>query len=120
MSWIYLIIAALFEAIWVYCVKFIKWEYIKKVPYENLNLIPQYLISIMPLIGYIVFGLLNVFFFSLAMRTISASIALAVWMGVSLVFVKLIDVFYLHESVSPLQLVCFGCIIIGAIGLKYT
>ncbi len=118
MSWIYIIIAAFFEAIWVYCVKYIKWEDIKKLPFSNLSLIPQYLISISPLIGYIVFGVLNVFFFSMAMRTISASIALAVWMGVSLIFVKIIDVFYLNEPVSPLQFICIVLIVLGAIGLK--
>lgn len=120
MSWIYLIIAAFFEAFWVYSVKYIKWNEIKNFPFLNLNLVPQYLISLYPLIGYIVFGILNVVFFSLAMKTISASIALAVWMSASLIFVKLIDVFYLSEPVSAIQLACFGLIIVGVIGLKFS
>lgn len=120
MHWIYLIIAAVFEAIWVYCVKFMNWDDIKSINILKFNLYPQYLITLYPLLGYIVFGILNVVFFSMAMRTISASVSLAVWMGASLIFVKIIDVFYLSEPVTSLQLACFGLILAGIVGLKFS
>lgn len=119
MSWIYLLIAAAFEALWVFCVKFIDWSAIKKFPFSDLKSIPHYITTIYPLVGYIAFGILNVYFFSIAMRNISASVSLAVWMSTSLIFVKLIEVFYFSEAISTLQLGCFVLIIVGVIGLKF-
>lgn len=120
MAWIFLIKAAIFEALWVFSVKFIDWKEIKKLPISNLSTIPNYLTAIYPVLGYITFGILNVYFFSIAMRTISASISLAVWMSTSLIFVKLIEVFYFSESISTIQFGCIFLIIVGVLGLKFT
>ncbi len=53
-----------------------------------------------PLAGYLLFGLANVYFFSLAIKQIPTATAFAVWTGVSLVLIKLADSVFFHESVS--------------------
>ncbi len=75
---------------------------------------------LLPLLGYIIFGLANVYFFSLAIKSIPASTAMAVWLAVALVGVKIIDITYFKEPFHWQQVVYFGMIIFGIVGLKQT
>jgi quaternary ammonium compound-resistance protein SugE len=74
---------------------------------------------ILPLLGYIVFGLGNIYFFSLAMREIPASTAFAVWMALALVFTKVIDVAVFQQPYNMQQVIFTLVILIGIAGLKY-
>ena len=73
----------------------------------------------MPLVGYIIFGLSNIYFFSMAMKGIPASTAFAVWMGLALVFSKTMDVFVFSEPYNMQQILFTGVLLIGIVGLKY-
>ena len=75
-------------------------------------------LTLLPLAGYIFLGLGNIFFFSQAMNKIPASVALAVWMSVCLLGVKLVDTFVFRQPYTVVQLFYFALILIAIIGLK--
>lgn len=75
-------------------------------------------VTLAPFAGYIVFGVGNILFFSLAMKEIPASTALAVWMGTCLVGVKLIEIGFFKGSYDLYQFLYMGLILVGIVGLK--
>ena len=79
---------------------------------------PLHAKSLLPFLGYAVFGAGNVIFLSMSMRTIPASTAYAVWMAVALVSSKLIDMFWFKQPLNGMQMLWFAFIIIGVVGLK--
>jgi len=79
---------------------------------------PAHIIKVLPVLGYAVFGILNIIFFSLALRKIPASTAFAVWLGIAMVAVKLIDIAIFKEHHSGMQVLFILLILIGVIGLK--
>ncbi len=117
MSWLYLFLASCCEICWTYCVKFARFKEAFTKP--NLQFFIDYHNTI-PLIGYVAFGVCNIFFFTLAMKQIPAAIAFAVWTGVAIVGLKLIDTMYFKQPASLYQLLFMALILIGVIGLKRT
>ncbi|HEY8918086.1 MAG TPA: SMR family transporter [Chitinophaga sp.] len=117
MAWIYLLIASVFEIAWTFSLKFLDFKKIGAIRWPAF-FSSQNLLVLMPLLGYIVFGLANVFFFSLSVKQIPTSTALAVWMGVALIGVKLVDVMLFKEPWQPTQLIYLGLIVAGIVGLK--
>jgi quaternary ammonium compound-resistance protein SugE len=117
-GWLYLLIASLSEAVWLYAVKFMDVKALRAMGWSGLFSDPLHAKPVLPFLGYAVFGAGNVIFLSMSMRTIPASTAYAVWMAVALLTSKLIDVFYFKESYNGMQVVWFACILIGVIGLK--
>ena len=79
---------------------------------------PLHAKSLLPFLGYAVFGAGNVIFLSMSMRTIPTSAAFAVWMAVALVASKLIDTFWFKQPANGMQLLWFAFIVVGVIGLK--
>lgn len=73
---------------------------------------------LVPLLGYILFGLGNIYFFSLSMKNIPASTAMAIWIAVALIGVKIIDTAYFKEPIHAGQVFYFLLILIGVIGLE--
>lgn len=119
MQWLYLFIASLFEIGWIFSLKKLSFAEIKKISLQAIAQHPSdSLAIILPLIGYIGFGLANIYFFSLAMKQIPASTAFAIWMGVTLVGVKLIEVILLKEAIKPIDFLYLGLILVAIIGLK--
>ena len=117
-GWIYLLIASLSESVWLYAVKFMSVKALQDMGWSGLFRDPLHARPVVPFLGYAVFGAGNVIFLSMAMRTIPASTAYAVWMAVALLTSKLIDVLYFKETFSGMQVLWFACIIAGVIGLK--
>jgi multidrug transporter EmrE-like cation transporter len=74
----------------------------------------------MPFAGYIAVGLGNIFFFSMAMKHISATTALAAWMGLTLIGTKLAEVYLFKQPSNFYQFLYMGLILAGIIGLKQT
>jgi len=119
MAWLYLFIASLFEIGWTFSIKFldfkkvlaIKWLHFFNAPRTNFLLI-------IPLLGYIIFGIANIIFFSMAIKQIPASTAMAVWLGTALIGVKLVDMFVFKQPYNIHQFFYFALIIIGIAGLK--
>lgn len=117
--WLYLIIAAVFEACWIYSLKFLDMKQILAVRPVLLIHEAGLWKVFLPLTGYIVFGLCNIYFFSSAMKGIQASTAFAVWMATALIFSKAMDLLIFGEPVSFPQMFFIGILLIGIIGLKY-
>lgn len=120
LPWIYLVTASMFEAGWIYSLKFLD---MKRVFGVRLNLLfsgdGEWRVFV-PLFFYIVFGLCNIYFFSMAMKGIQASTAFAVWMAMALIFSKALDIFVFHESYNLQQLFFTVVLLVGIAGLKYS
>ncbi len=119
-SWIYLLIASLSEALWLFAVKFMDVKALKAMGWDGFFRDPLHAKVLLPFLGYAVFGAGNVIFLSMSMRTIPASTAAAVWMAVALVSARLIDTFWYKQPLSGMQVLWFAFIIIGVVGLNLT
>jgi quaternary ammonium compound-resistance protein SugE len=117
MVWLYLAVAALFETAWTFCVKFLKFGNFKLLMWSNFYKMDGVQI-IAPLLGYIAFGLLNVYFFSLAINQISTAVAFAVWTALTLTFIKLAELLLFKQGISWLELFFMMLIMVGISGLK--
>ncbi|MBK9150605.1 MAG: hypothetical protein IPM26_06210 [Saprospiraceae bacterium] len=118
LGWIYLLIASIMEMAWMISLKYLDFKAIKHIHWSIFFQNKTGIITLVPLIAYIIFGLGNVVFFSAATKTIALSTAFAVWLGVALVGTVLIDILYFKESYSLLQLLFMSMIIMGVVGLK--
>ncbi len=121
MQWLYLIIAALLEVGWIFSLKKFSFVELKKVSFQLA--IHQPLTTsllLLPLLGYILFGSGNIYFFSLAMKQIPASTAFAIWMALTLTGVKLVEMTIEKQPLRMIELLFLGLILIGIVGLKAT
>jgi len=113
--WIYLIIASLFETGWIISLKYIKWDQLKNIRLEwsesNFSLVG-------PLAGYIVFGVGNIYFFSMAMKQIPASTAFAVWMAMALIGLRIIEWVVYKQPGTWMDYFYMALMLAGMIGLK--
>lgn len=116
-AWIYLIIASVLEVAWIYSVKFMQFRKFLQIRFDTL-FTNETLYTIIPVLGYVVFGIGNIILFSKALKSIPAGIAYATWMSVALVFVKITDVTIFKEPITFLQVVFIMLILIGVVGLK--
>lgn len=64
MRWLFLLIASLFEALWTYSVKYFSLTNLKTIRFDNFYKMDGGLPALIPLLGYIIFGVGNIFFFS--------------------------------------------------------
>ncbi|MES2519795.1 MAG: SMR family transporter [Bacteroidota bacterium] len=117
MAWLYLILAAALEAGWMFSLKFLFFAKFKTLTFNNF-IKPEGLHIWLPLLGYIVFGVANTYYFSIAMKTIPTSMAFAVWTAVSMIFIKIIDLLFFHDKLSLIEFFFLALIMIGIIGLK--
>ncbi|HXC04140.1 MAG TPA: SMR family transporter [Bacteroidia bacterium] len=118
MAWIFLLIASVCEICWIYCLKYFKLKALLSFKFSLFFSSVDNLKLLIPGLGYVLFGVGNILFFSKAMKQIPASVAFASWMAVALVGVKLVDTFLLKESVSGISLLFIALILVGIIGLK--
>jgi quaternary ammonium compound-resistance protein SugE len=119
MAWVYLVIASVFEICWIYSLKYLTWSDLLKINFLKLKETPHsFLISLLAFAGYIVFGVANVTFFSMSMKDISASLAFGVWMAISLIGSRLVDIAVFKSPYSHTQLIFMILIVVGIIGLK--
>jgi quaternary ammonium compound-resistance protein SugE len=118
-SWIYLVIASCFEVCWIFSLKALDMKKITQIRWATIfsDLAP--IQTLLPLIGYIAFGLGNIYFFSQSMKTIQASTAFAVWMGLALIFSKAFDILVFREAYNIQQIIFTLVVLIGIIGLKW-
>lgn len=118
MAWVYLFIGAFFEMAWTFSLRFMDLKKVKAVHWRGFFQPGGDWKIIWPLVGYVVFGLGNVYCISIAMKDIPASTALAVWMGTALVGVKLVEIFFLKGTYDIYQFLYIGLILLGIAGLK--
>jgi quaternary ammonium compound-resistance protein SugE len=119
-AWAFLLIAAGFEAAWTYSLKKVSLNSIKFAISEN----PFFSVPVGKEIGYLLIylglGGANIFFLSLSLKSIPLTLAIASWTAISLVFIKLFDVFVLKTPTNSLEIFFLTLIIVGIVGLKFS
>lgn len=119
MAWIFLIIAALFEAAWTFSLKFMKFSELKLIKFNSILSLYKGLPVILPFIGYIIFGIGNIYFFSLAIKQLPVAIAYAAWTAVTLILIKLAETLFFGQRLSIVEALFMLMIMTGILGLKY-
>jgi len=119
MHWLYLLLGAFLEAAWTYSLKIMKFSALKTLRWDNFYQQQGGLPVLLPFLGYIAFGIGNIYFFSLAMKRIPAATAFAVWTAITILVLKLVDVCLNHQKITLGELFFLALIIAGIIGLKY-
>ncbi len=117
--WLSLIIASFLEVCWIYSLKLLDFKKILSFHISRLFTEMEGWMALLPLLGYIFFGLGNIYFFSMAMKGIAPSTAFAAWMGLALVLSKVVDVAILKAAWNWQQVLCFLLILTGVAGLKW-
>lgn len=102
MSWIYLIIAGLFEVVWAIGLKYTV-GFTKLIP------------SMVTVIGMII----SFYFLALATKTLPIGTAYAVWTGIGAVGTVILGMILFNEPKALTRLLFLGLIIIGIVGLKF-
>lgn len=118
MPWIYLFIAAVFEIAWTFSLKYMDMKKIIAINYLHFFDDSKSTLILLPFIGYIVFGLTNIYCFSVAIKTIPTATALAVWMGMALIGVKIVDITIFKQPYHLSQFFYLLLILVGIAGLK--
>ncbi|MBD2770189.1 hypothetical protein IC235_20070 [Hymenobacter sp. BT664] len=118
MPWIYLVVASLFEVAWTYSLKSLSIQKIRALDWLHLHQQPGELLTLVPLLGYIAFGVGNVVFLSLAMRQIPTATAYATWMALAVVGLRIVDSVILKQPFSLMHLLYTSMIIAGVLGLR--
>ena len=106
------------EVCWTYSLKALNMQRIKDIDWLHSYTQPATLLPVLPLLAYIGFGLANVIFLSQAMRSIPTATAYSAWMALAVVGIKLVDVFYLKQSLSWQSVFFTALIIVGVLGLR--
>lgn len=117
-AWIYLLLASVMEVCWNYSLKYTSVAKLRELGFTRLLTEPAGWHALLPAIGYVAFGVGNVFFFSKALNQIPAATAFAIWMGMALVGIKLVDTLVLKEPFSLWHILYIGLVLVGIIGLK--
>lgn len=73
---------------------------------------------VLPFVGYVLFGLANIYFFSTAIKQIPTAMAFAVWTATTLIFLKITEVLFFHSRISWPEIFFMLLIMIGILGLK--
>jgi quaternary ammonium compound-resistance protein SugE len=119
-AWLYLLLASVMEVCWNYSLKYTKIADIKAINWSQFFSGTAGILALLPAICYVAFGVGNVIFFSKALNVIPASTAFAIWMGMALVGIKIVDTLVLKEAFQWAHVFYIGCILVGIIGLKRT
>lgn len=119
MAWLYLFIAAAFESAWTFSLKFMRFSEIKTLRFNNFYKATEGLPILVPFLGYILFGIANIYFFSLAIKQVPTATAYAVWTAVTLVLIKLAEVTIFKQKISFLEIFFMLMIMTGILGLKF-
>jgi len=103
MSWIYLVVAGLFETVWAVALKYTEG-------FSRLG--PSVLTAAAMAV--------SLYFLSLALRSLPLGTAYAVWTGIGAVGAAFLGMILFGESHAPLRIVSILLIVIGIAGLRLT
>ena len=119
MAWIYLIIAAVFETAWTFSLKYMSFGALKSVKLQTFYDPHAGLFVILPFVGYILFGVGNIYFFSLAIKQVPTAVAYAVWTACTLVLIKISEITFFRQRISWMEVFFMLMIMGGIMGLRY-
>jgi len=118
LAWIYLLLAASCETAWTFCLKFMKFSDLKTLRFINFYRWNGGLPVLVPFVGYILFGIANIYLFSIAIKQIPTATAFAVWTAITLIFIKIAELIFLGQRISWIEIFFMLLIMIGIMGLK--
>jgi len=118
LAWLYLILAATCETAWTFCLKFMRISDFKTLRFINFYKWQGGLPLLLPFIGYILFGLANIYLFSLAIKQLPTAVAFAVWTAATLIFIKIAELLFFHQRISWTEVFFMLLIMVGILGLK--
>jgi quaternary ammonium compound-resistance protein SugE len=118
MAWLFLVLASVLETLWTFTLKALDMKKVFAIRPATLFTMESGA-ALLPLALYIILGLSNVLAITRAMKEIPAGTAFAVWMGLALIMIKAVDIFYFKEATSVLQLFFTTCVLVGIIGLRW-
>lgn len=118
MAWLYLVLAATCETAWTYCLKFMKFSDLKTLTFTTFYKWPGGLQILVPFLGYIIFGIANIYLFSMAIKQIPTAMAFAVWTATTLIFLKIVELTLFHQRISFAEVFFMLLIMVGILGLK--
>src|ERR1700744_1135301 len=119
MAWLFIIIAAICETAWTFSLKLMQFGALKTLRVNNFFVMHTGLPILLPFLGYIAFGIGNIYFFSLAIKPMQMATAYAVWTAVTLILIKLSELIFLKQRISFAEIGFMLLIMIGIMGLKY-
>lgn len=119
LSWLYLVGAAACQMAWMYSLKYVRLDNLKALRWDTFYRLDGGLPGLLPWLAYVVFGIVNTVLLASAMRSIPTTTAFAVWMALTLVFLKATDVFWLKINWSWPELFFILLITVGIIGLRF-
>ncbi|MBN8824175.1 MULTISPECIES: SMR family transporter [unclassified Spirosoma] len=117
-AWLFLLIAALFQTGWTYSLNYMAFDKLTTLHWNSFYLPGVGLPILLPFLANIISGLINMFFFSLALKQISTPTAFAIWTAMTLALVKVIDVTVLKAPLTATELFFLLLIGIGIVGLR--
>lgn len=101
MSWLYLVLAIVFETLATTCLK-----------------LSNGFSVLLPSIGTVFSYILCFLFLSFALKTMDMSVCYAIWCSLGILLISIIGIVFLHESVNFLKIASIILIILGTIGLR--
>lgn len=72
----------------------------------------------LPFAGYILFGMANIYLFSLAIKQIPTATAFAVWTAITLILLKIAELTLFNQRISWMEVFFMLLIMVGILGLK--
>ncbi len=118
--WIYLLMASGLEAAWTFSLRKLDLGALKNAIVENPLLSSAVGVQFGYLLLYLGLGGSNIYFLSLSMKTIPMTIAIATWTSVSLILIKMCDIFILKNPTNLSKFFFLTLIITGIVGLKFS
>lgn len=118
MSYFFIFMAAVFEVAWMFSLKFMKFSELKHLKWDSVFKPDIGLPIVWPFLGYLVFGLGNVYFFALALKKVPASPAFAIWTALSIIILKFAEILFFKEKIAFAEMFFMLLITVGIIGLK--
>ena len=118
--WIYLLLASGLEAAWTFSLRKLDLGALKNSIVENPLISSAVGVQFGYLLLYFGLGGSNIYFLSLSMKSIPMTIAIATWTSVSLILIKMCDIFILKNPTNLAEFFFLALIIIGIVGLKYS
>jgi len=118
LAWLFLILAATCETAWTFCLKFMKFNDLKSLRFINFYKWQGGLPVLLPFIGYILFGLANIYLFSLAIKQLPTAVAFAVWTATTLIFIKIAELAFFQQRISFAEVFFMLLIMVGILGLR--
>jgi quaternary ammonium compound-resistance protein SugE len=119
LAWLYVFIAAIFEAAWTFSLKFMRFSDVKTLRFNNFYKVAEGLPILVPFLGYILFGIGNIYFFSMAIKQVPTATAYAVWTAATLVLIKFAEVAFFKQRISFAEIFFMLLIMTGILGLKF-